>query len=147
LMSPLEREEIGTKAIMIRLSEYEVLVIESRRDDKWINKLNKNEIMNSDTNGKTPLLNGLVVYKVQVDKVEPYGSTEKDGADWQDKSDSFAYYIRNNITNKGYSNYPGTPPFDLNFVLNEGETLTYSGIKITLANSGLHDKVIIEKAG
>ena len=34
-MSPIERDEVGTKAIMVRLSPNEVLVIESRRRDKW----------------------------------------------------------------------------------------------------------------
>ena len=146
VMSPLEREEIGTKAIMIRLSDFEILVIESRRDDKWVNKLSKNEIINSDTSGKSPLLNGLVVYKVQVDKVEPYGVTEPDGVNWEDKSDGFAYYIRNNAPSRGYSGY-GSEPFDLNFMIYQGETLIYRGIRLTLVSSGSNDKVVIESAG
>ena len=137
VMSPLEREEIGTKAIMIRLSEYEVLVIESRKDEKWIN-------LASSQAGRSPELNGLVVYKVNVSQASPYGVTEPDGKDWNDTSTSFAYYIRNSIPNRGYSTIPGGPPFDLNFMIYPGESLTYRGVKITLASSGLHDKVIIE---
>ena len=145
LMSPLEREEVGTKAIMIRLSEYEVLVIESRRDDKWINQLRRGEIINADSDGRSNKLNGLVVYKVQMDKVEPYGTIDADGPNWKDSSTNFAYYIRNNIKEKGYSEYSGVPPFDLNFMIYEGESLTYQGIKISLLASGLHDKVRVER--
>ena len=146
VMSPLEREEIGTKAVMIRLSEFEVLVIESRRDDKWVHKLSKNEIVNSDPSGKSAQLNGVVIYKVQVDKVEPYGAIEPDGANWQDKSESFAYYIRSSISSKGYSTYRGTEPFDLNFILYEGESMVYKGIRIKVLTSGLHDRVLIESS-
>jgi hypothetical protein len=138
VMSPLEREEFGTKAIMIRLSEYEVLVIESRRDDKWVLDVDKN-------GGKSPDLNGLVVYKVDVSKAQPYGVTEPTGSNWKDFSTSFAYYIRNPAPSKGYSNYPGREPFDLNFILKQGESLTYQGIKITFSTSFTHDTVVIEK--
>ena len=137
VMSPLEREEIGTKAIMIRLSEYEILVIESRRDDKWINPIRS-------LAGRSPELNGLVVYKVDVSQVTPYGVIEPDGKDWRDSSTSFAYYIRNSIPNRGYSTIPGGTPFDLNFMIYPGETLSYRGVKITLASSGIHDNVIID---
>jgi hypothetical protein len=144
-MSPLEREEVGTKAIMIRLSEYEVLVIESRRDDKWINQLRRGEIINADKDGRSKKLNGLVVYKVQMDKVDPYGSIDADGPNWKDSSTNFAYYIRNNIPEKGYSDYSGVEPFDLNFMIYKGESLIYQGIKISLLDSGWHDKVRVEK--
>jgi hypothetical protein len=32
---PLEREQIGLRSVVVKLSEYEVLVIESHRKDKW----------------------------------------------------------------------------------------------------------------
>lgn len=145
IMSPLEREEIGTKAIMIRLSQFEILVIESRRDDKWINKLNSKEIINADKDGRSKNFNGLVVYKVQVDKVDPYGTVDPDGVNWKDSSPNFAYYIRNNITDKGFSDFSGSEPFDLNFIINEGETLNYRGIKISLIKSQEHDTVVIDR--
>lgn len=146
VMSPLEREEIGTKAIMIRISEYEVLVIESRRDDKWVNKKDVATIINAGPDGRSKQFNGLVVYKVDVSKVDPYGVIEAQGTQWKDSSTSFAYYIRNAIPEKGFSTYKGSEPFDLNFMIYEGESLTYRGIKVTLLSSTEHDKVLIEKA-
>ena len=145
-MSPLEREEIGTKAIMIRLSEYEVLVVESRRDDKWVNKLVSSTIINAGPDGRSKEFNGLVVYKVDVSKVEPYGVIEMQGSQWKDSSTAFAYYIRNSIPSKGFSTYKGSEPFDLNFMIYQGESLTYRGVKISLLTSDDHDKVLIEKA-
>jgi hypothetical protein len=32
---PLEREQVGLRSVIIKLSDYEVLVIESHRKDKW----------------------------------------------------------------------------------------------------------------
>jgi hypothetical protein len=32
---PLEREQVGLRSIVVKLSEYEALVIESHRKDKW----------------------------------------------------------------------------------------------------------------
>lgn len=139
IMSPLEREEVGTKAIMIKLSMYEVLVIESRRDDKWVNEL-------VEFKGRSPQLNGLVVYKVDVSSVTPNGVMEPDGANWRDSSTSFAYLIRNSISDKGYANFRGSMPFDLNFIISPGETMIYRGIKISLISSDFHDTVLIDKA-
>jgi hypothetical protein len=130
---------------MIRLSEYEVLVVESRRDDKWVNKLVSSTIINAGPDGRSKEFNGLVVYKVDVSKVEPYGVIEKQGSQWKDSSTAFAYYIRNSIPSKGFSTYKGSEPFDLNFMIYQGESLTYRGVKISLLTSDDHDKVLIEK--
>jgi len=32
---PIEREQVGLRSVIIKLSEYEALVIESHRKDKW----------------------------------------------------------------------------------------------------------------
>lgn len=139
VMSPLEREEVGTKSIMIRLSATQALVIESHRRDRW----------SQGTNGYPGLpagFYGLVVYKVDTTKSAQYGVAEQDGAAWQDKSDGFAYYLRNQNVSHGY--IPGNqvnPPFDLNFVMYRGESLTTNGVKISLVRSGDHDTVSIQK--
>jgi hypothetical protein len=141
VLSPLEREELGTKAIMIKLSNSQVLVIESRRRDKW----------SSGYKGFPGLpegFYGVVVYKVDTTAKPMYGVEELDGANWKDSSPAYAYYIRNLEVDHGFT--PGAPqsgPIDLNFFLYEGESLTTNGIKISLVKSGDHDEVKIEKVG
>jgi len=141
VLSPLEREEIGTKAIMIKLSKSQVLVIESRRKDKW----------SSGYKGFPGLPDGfygVVVYKVDTTAKPLYGVEEPDGPNWRDTSTAYAYYIRNLDVDHG--TVPGAPqsgPIDMNFVMYEGESLTTNGIKISLVKSGDHDEVRIEKVG
>jgi hypothetical protein len=140
-LSPLEREEIGTKSVMIKLSNREVLVIESRRRDDWSSTDNQNPGL--------PLgFYGLVVYKVNTAAEPMYGIVEPDGKDWQDKSEAYAYFIRNQEVSHGYlsaaNNYPG-PPIDMNFVIYKGETLKTNGLEISLVNSGDHDTVRVTK--
>jgi hypothetical protein len=141
VLSPLEREEVGTKAIMIKLSKSEVLVVESRRKDKW----------SSGYKGFPGLpegFYGVVVYKVDTAATPQYGVMEPDGKDWKDSSPAFAYYIRN--LNVDHGSIPGAPqsgPIDMNFFMYEGESLTTNGIKISLVKSGDHDEVMIEKVG
>ncbi len=141
VLSPLEREELGTKAIMIKLSESQILVIESRRKDKW----------SSGYKGYPGLpagFYGVVVYKVDTTATPLYGVEEPDGKDWKDSSPAYAYYIRN--LNVDHGSIPGAPqsgPIDMNFFMYEGESLTTNGIKISLVKSGDHDEVMIEKVG
>jgi hypothetical protein len=141
VLSPLEREELGTKAIMIKLSKSQVLVIESRRRDKWSSGYKSYP-------GLQAGFYGVVVYKVDTTAAPMYGIEEPDGVNWQDKSDAYAYYIRNQDVVHGST--PGAPqsgPIDLNFVMYEGESLVTNGIKISLVKSGDHDEVKIEKVG
>jgi hypothetical protein len=140
VLSPLEREEIGTKAIMIKLSKSQILVIESRRRDKW----------SSGYKGFPGLpegFYGVVTYKVDTTANPLYGVMEPDGPDWKDSSPAYAYYIRNlDVDHGSVKGAPQSGPIDMNFFLYEGESLTTNGIKITLVKSGDHDEVRIEKA-
>jgi hypothetical protein len=73
---------------MIKLSGSQVLVIESRRKDKW----------SSGYKGFPGLPDGfygVVVYKVDTTAKPLYGVEEPDGANWKDSSPAYAYYIRN----------------------------------------------------
>lgn len=139
VMSPMEREEIGTKAIMIKLSKSQILVIESRRKDKW----------SSGYKGFPGLPDGfygVIVYKVDTSSNGPFSVIEPDGPNWRDSSTSYAYLIRNLEVDHGYiSGAPQSQPIDMNFVMYEGESLTTNGIKISLIKSGDHDEVRIER--
>jgi hypothetical protein len=140
ILSPLEREEIGTKAIMIKLSNTQVLVIESRRRDKWSS--------GSSIYPGLPIgFYGVIVYKVDTTAKPLYGIEEPDGPNWRDASDAYAYLIRNQGVNHGYvTGAPQSGPIDMNFVMYEGESLTTNGVKISLVKSGDHDEVKIERS-
>jgi len=127
-LSPLERDEIGTKAIMVRLSSHEVLVIESRRRDKWGSG-------QKDWAGLPAGFYGLLVYKV--DTTKDSNRVETGG---------FADFI----SNPTFSHLPFrgsyAPTFDGNRIIYEGETLVTNGVSITLTKSGDHDQVTISKS-
>ena len=118
----------------------QILVIESRRRDKW----------SSGYKGFPGLpegFYGVVTYKVDTTANPLYGVMEPDGPDWKDSSPAYAYYIRNlDVDHGSVKGAPQSGPIDMNFFLYEGESLTTNGIKITLVKSGDHDEVRIEKA-
>ena len=127
-LSPLERDEIGTKAIMVRLSSHEVLVIESRRRDKWSSG-------QTDWAGLPFGFYGLLVYKV--DTAKDSNRVETGG---------FADFISNPTVYHGSFSSGYAPQFDANRIIYEGETLVTNGVSITLTKSGDHDQVTISKS-
>lgn len=137
MLSPLEREEEGNKSVMIKLSSKEVLVIESHRRDKWSSG-------HLDFPGLPNDFKGIVVYKVDTSKTPLYGIVEPDGNDWKDSSEAFAYYIRKETISRGYLN-TRFGRLDLNFVLQEGESISTNGVRIYLEKSSRYDTVNIEK--
>ena len=127
-LSPLERDEIGTKAIMVRLSSHEVLVIESRRRDKWSSG-------QTDWAGLPVGFYGLLVYKV--DTAKDSNRVETGG---------FADFISNPTVHHASFSGGYAPQFDANRIIYEGETLVTNGVSITLTKSGDHDQVTISKS-
>lgn len=135
MLVPLERELVGNKSIMVKLSDAQVLVIESHRRDKWSSG-------HLNFPGLPESFKGLVVYKVDTTKTPLYGVVEPDGSSWRDSSEAFAYYIRNPGVSHGYLN-TRYGRLDLNFVIYEGEFLTTNGIRIELNKSSDFDTVEI----
>ena len=127
-LSPLERDEVGTKAIMVRLSSHEVLVIESRRRDKWSSG-------QTDWAGLPVGFYGLLVYKV--DTAKDSNRVETGG---------FANFISNPAVSHDPVQRNFWPSFDVNRIMYEGETLVTNGVSITLTKSGDHDQVTISKS-
>ena len=123
ILSPLERNEIGTKAIMVRLSSHEVLVIESRRRDHWSNGY-------PDYKGLPKGFYGLVVYKVDT-------SINRNRV----QTGGFADFVKNTKVNHANFFTENTPNFDFNWMIYEGETLSTNGISISLTKSGDNDLV------
>lgn len=139
---PIEREQKGTQSIMIKLSDTQVLVIESHRRDKWGMKF-------------LPGFYGVSTYLVDT-------SVQNDPTKPASKSTRFANYIKNTQTNKGRlvnrrywqetdakgnrkSGWVTQPTWDMDYILFENESLVTNGVKITLKKSGHNDIVRIER--
>jgi len=125
-LSPLDRTETGTKAAMIRLSDHEVLVVESRRRDHW----------SSGTINNAGLPEGF--YGVTVTRVDTAIDANRRFGD-----DGFAHYV----TNKGVSHasWP-TVRLSMDKMLYQGESLISDGVRITLVTTGDHDTIRLERA-
>lgn len=132
---PLEMEQVGNKSVMIKLSNSQVLVVESHRKDKWSNSF-------KGFGGLPMNFRGVMVYKVDTTKEPLYGIEEPDGDKWIDGSEAFAYYIRNNKVKHGVMNLQ-YGRLDLNFVMYAGESLVTNGIKISFVESKTYDRLEI----
>jgi hypothetical protein len=125
-LSPLDRFEKGTKAVIVRLSDREVLVIESRRRDHWSSGSSKNT-------GLPPGFYGLTVTRVDT-SIDVWRSWVNEG---------YARYVTNRASS--HTDWPGIA-LDMDNVLYLGESLTTDGVRITLVKSGDHDTVLIERS-
>jgi hypothetical protein len=149
---PLEREQQGNRAAMIKLNDHQVLVIESHRKDKW------------------GVWEGIGSGGVMVSLVDTTLNTDWDGNSTPDNPASTATYLRVPGANHGVHQPIGTKlindgvvyygvglidgvgisgdgdAWDLNHVMYIGETIVHDGIKITLTKGGDNDTVRIEKA-
>jgi len=141
-LAPIEREQLGIKSVLIKLSESKILAIESHRVDKWSPQ-------------QIPGLYGVTAYVVNM------------GVDNRSNVvEPFATYLKLNDANHGVSPLRGKPipgfenfgtylidgvgvasggSTDLNVMMYLGENLIYEGVKISLISSGDNDTVKIEK--
>lgn len=121
-------DPVGTKSIFIKLSNHEVLVIESRRKAYWSQGW-------LTYRGLTDEVKGLLVYKVDT----AVDSNRVEGG-------GFANYVLNKSSNNGNYQGPYSPNFSLNYLVKVGQTLDSNGVKITLEKSGSYDLVQITKS-
>jgi hypothetical protein len=119
---------IGTKAIFLKLSPQEVLVIESRKYDYWSQGWNGYPGLPKDFHG---LLVYLVNTSVDMNRVESTGG--------------FAVYQTDPNLDNGIYRGPYSPEFKLNSVIKEGQVMQSSGISIKLLKAGETDIVRISK--
>ena len=126
-LSSMDLASSGYKAIVVKVSATEVLVVESRRDGLYNPAFH-------------PGFAGISVYNVSATKAGDRwdGNAEKE-------KDYYAYFLRNDR-----GTYPKLIPGpnlgDLNIVGYEGDSFTYRGIKITLKKSASYDTVTIATA-
>jgi len=117
----------GQTSAMIKLSNQEILVIESRRSGPYSNFPKG--------------MGGVTVTKVDTSKLYARFDRSDDGFEWEQKQ--WAYYARvDQEKTPEWFVRPDTPSKILGY---EGESFTLDGIKITVTKSGTFDTVKIEK--
>lgn len=129
-LSPIDSEEAGTKAVMVRLNQSRALIIESRRRSTW----------SSGAMGWPGLPEGFYgLTVIRVDTSVDLNRVQRAGA--------YLDFIDGGNRGHGTLFQPGMriPPFDLNNVLYEGESITTDGIRISLSKSGDHDTVRLSR--
>ena len=135
-LASMDSEKSGVKAVVIKVSNHEALVIESRRKDYWSTS--------SKTLSGTEFENGfygVMVYRVDTSKRNDR-SNEGHGDNGNDpKYAKFAYYLKVSDTHMT----KGDPNGYFKYVMYEGESIISNGIKISLITSGDFDTVRIEK--
>jgi hypothetical protein len=128
-LNSIDNDEMtGTKAIFIKLSDHQVLVVESHRRAYWSQGWLGYPGLPDD-------FRGLLVYKIDttIDK-----NRIQDG-------NAFATFQSLNGVQNGIYYGPYSPPFNLNNVVKEGQTLKSGGVSISLVKSGSYDTVKISK--
>jgi hypothetical protein len=119
---PLERKQDGVQSVMVRISDHQVLVIESHRKETWSKDM---------PNG----FYGVMAYLVD---------TQKDT--------DFNYAFSTSQSLKGtWSGHPsfqyGGGSWNLDYVMFEGETLSVEGVKVDFTSTGDNDTITISKLG
>jgi hypothetical protein len=142
---PNEREQQGLNSAMIKLSETKMLIVESHRSDKWSPGLEKG-------------FYGVMVSLLDMTATPSWGGEE-----------GFSRYLRVDNANHGLHQpigikIPGFPEYqgnyglingygvandqiywELNYMMYQGESITYEGIKISLISTGDNDTIEISK--
>ena len=117
----------GQTSAMIKLSDQEILVIESRRSGPYTNFPGG--------------MAGVTVTKVDTSKLYARFDRSVDGFEWEQKQ--WAYYARvDQEKTPEWFVRADTPSKILGY---QGETFTLDGIKITVTKSGTFDTVTIER--
>lgn len=137
-LSPIDSDELGTKAIMVKLSEHEVLVIESRRYSTWSNG-------DPGWKGFPEGLAGVLTYIVDT-------KNEHSRVGWNSpfkQSEAYAYYANADTKRHGIFMWPEQPSMglDLGLLLYQGESLTTHGVTVSVTSSSNYDTVTLRKAG
>lgn len=117
----------GQTAVMVKLNEQEILVIESRRSGPFTN-LPKG-------------MAGITVTKVNTSKLYARFDRSVDGFEWE--KNQWAYYVRvDQEKSPEWFVREDTPSRILGY---QGESFTLDGVKVTVTNSGTFDTVTIER--
>ena len=151
---PIEREQEGLRAAQIKLNDHQLITVESHHKDKW-------------SFGLSPGSYGVMVYFTDTtisttwDNVEGFANPSSTSVYLKVDNAQHGNYVSwgEKITGKqlvdhsdvGVINGIGIQGdkanWDLNYMMYEGESITFKGIKVTLIQSGDNDTVRIQKVG
>lgn len=120
--------QIGTKAIFIRISDHEVIVVESHRRAYWSQGWQGYP-------GLPESIRGLLVYKIDttIDKTRVM------------EGEAFAQFLPTESGGSSNDRVPFIPSFPAKYFVKVGQTVKNSGVVITLLKSGSNDLVKISK--
>jgi hypothetical protein len=142
ILSPLEREQKGLKAAMIKLSSSRVLVIETHRKDKWGKFL-------TGTYGVTAYI---VDTRFDTDRSGEYagvddfkGTKYTRAANYLEFPFTHGDYRAERFSNETGESWGIVPYFSKNYFLYEGESFTFEGVTVKLVKSGDNDTIQISK--
>lgn len=140
-LAPLEREQKGVKAAMVKLSPSRVLVMESHRKDKW----------GKFADGTYGVTAYIVDTRFDTDRTGEYAGVD----DFKGtKYTRAANYLEFNFNHGDYKaerfnqttgeSWGMQTYFSKNYFLYEGESFTYDGVTVKLVRSGDNDTVEIK---
>ena len=150
---PLEREQNGVRTAMVKLNNHQLLMVESHRKDKWSFGLapgftgvmvtlidtTKNTTWDNPEGFANPSSVGVVL---RVEGAQ-HGTYESIGTELP----NFSSEYRDVGVINGIGIAGDKDQWDLNYVMYQGESITYDGIKISLISTGDNDTIEIAKVG
>jgi len=128
-LTPLDKNGLGIKSAIIKLSNHEVLIVESRKPIDWSSSWPKDA-------------SGLMVYKVDTTKDNDRTGESSGDTGNEERYSKWGYYL----TPDGAKLDTNQSRDFKNYLVKEGRTVTYSNVRITLVKSGETDIVQIQKA-
>jgi hypothetical protein len=130
ILSPLDRKQKGLKSVMIKVNNHQVVVFESRRQEKW--------------SKSSSFMNGLTAYVVDTKKI-----TDRESESAGIESERSATYLVTDQRKENGSNlFAGCNRTRCERAMinaGAGQTFTFDGIKVTLTKSGVNDEILLEK--
>jgi hypothetical protein len=133
VLVPEEREQSGRQGIMIKLSSHELLVVESHKQDKWSQSYPAD------------------FYGITLMYVDTTRDTDRSGENFGDdgKGTRFArtatYVDLHSLNHAPASN--GSISDGVNYMLYQGESFDFKGVRVEFIKTGFNDIVRISKSG
>jgi hypothetical protein len=141
-LSPLEREQKGVKAAMVKLTSSRVLVMESHRKDKWGK-------FSDGTYGVTAYI---VDTRFDTDRSGEYAGVDDfkgikytRAANYLEFPFNHGDYKAQRFSQETGQDWGLVPYFSKNYFLYEGESFTFENVTVKLTKSGDNDTIQITK--
>ena len=141
-LAPLEREQKGVKAAMVKLSPSRVLIMESHRKDKW----------GKFADGTYGVTAYIVDTRFDTDRTGEYagvddfkGTKYTRAANYLEFKFNHGDYRAERFNQATGESWGMQTYFSKNYFLYEGESFTYDGVTVKLMRSGDNDTIEIQK--